>query len=381
MEIWKNLFKNKWGLYNSALLIGFINTMLFATDSPWSVFSGLRNWGLHLLELIPRFPDVAQRSPLEFTGSVMNIAFLLGAFSSSMLANEFSLRIPTPREAAKGIIGGVLMGIGANFSIGCNVGGFYSSISALSVSGLCMMLGLFLGIILGLKYLKWEMKKNNNKTVKPGPAFSPPPAFQIIVGVCVFLSGIFVIPYYYDYLGLSIAGVIFCLAFLLGIVCQRSKFCFLRIFREPFLSGNAEMTKAAIVAFLVSISGFSILKFVEIKDLTAQVASSAGLPAIIGGFIFGLGMVRAGSCASASLWRAGEGFIKLWLVLLSFALSAAGTHLILQLKFEYSYVRRMFLPDVFNSWSMALLLVFGIMILWYWIVSWNERTLKLVMQK
>jgi hypothetical protein len=135
------------------------------------------------------------------------------------------------------------------------------------------------------------------------------------------------------------------------------------------------------VAFLVCVSGFSLLKFSEIKDLTAHIAPSAGFPAIIGGFVFAIGMTLAGGCASGSLWRAGEGHVKLWLAVLAFSLSAAGTHVILQIVFEYSYFKRVFLPDFFNSWLLSLFVVFGIMYFWYWMASWNERTEKLVMLK
>ncbi len=381
MEIWKSLFKNQWSPFIGALLIGFLNTMMFAFESPWSVFAGLRNWGLHLLECIPNFPDVAQISPLEHNSSVMDMAFLAGAFGSALLAKEFSIRIPPFKEAMKGIIGGILMGIGANFARGCTIGGFYSSISALSISGLCMMVGLFFGTIVGLKYLIWDMGRPEKKPAKSGKAFYPPPLLQICSGTFVIIAGLILIPYYYDYLDLNILGVIFCIAAILGIVNQRSRFCFVRAFREPFMTGDGEMTKAAVVAFLVCVSGFSLLKFSEIKDLTAHIAPSAGFPAIIGGFVFGIGMTLAGGCASGSLWRAGEGHVKLWLAVLAFCLSAAGTHVILQIVFEYSYFKRVFLPDIFNSWLLSLLVVFGIMYFWYWMASWNERTEKLVMLK
>jgi uncharacterized membrane protein YedE/YeeE len=281
----------------------------------------------------------------------------------------------------KGIIGGILMGIGANFARGCTIGGFYSSISALSVSGLYMMLGLLTGTIVGLKYVIWDMGRPEKKPAESGTAFYLPPMLQIFSGLFVIIAGLLLIPYYYDYADLNVLGVIFCLAVVLGIINQRSRFCFVRAFREPFMTGEGEMTKAAVAAFLVCVAGFSILKFSEIRDFTAHVAPSAGLPAVIGGFIFAIGMVIAGGCASGSLWRAGEGHVKLWLAVLAFALSAAGTHVILQLVFEYSYFKRGFLPDIFNSWLIALLFVFGIMYLWYWLAAWNEKTEKLVMMK
>lgn len=376
MEIWKTFFKNQWTPLVGGLLIGFVNTMMFAFDSPWAVFSGLRNWGLHLLEFVPGIGDVAQVHPLEHKSSVMDIAFLLGAFASALLAKQFRIQLPPLKEAVKGIIGGALMGIGANLAKGCTIGGFYSSIAALSASGLYMMLGLFIGTVIALKYLLWEKRMEKSPSAS-GKVFSVPHVLQLLVGVVALFAGLLAIPYYYDYQDFNELGVLFSLAMVLGIASQRSRFCFVRSFREPFMTGDAEMTKAAAASFAVVIIGFSIIKFAEIREFMTLVAPSAGWPALLGGIIFGVGMMLAGGCASGSLWRAGEGHIKLWLAVISFALSAAGTHIALV---DFRYVNRKFLPEVWDSWILGILIPLGVMYLWYWLVSWNERTEKLVLE-
>jgi hypothetical protein len=376
MEIRKALFDNQWNPLVGGLLIGFASTIMFAFDSPWAVFTGLRNWGLHLLEFIPGIGDVAQISPLEYKTSVMNIAFLLGAFSAALLSGKFSISIPPAREALKGFLGGVLMGIGANFSTGCTVGGFYSSIAALSGSGLYMMLGLLIGAVVGLKLLIWE--KRAFKPTGGGSVIPFPVSLQLMLGGTALFAGIFAIPYYYDYLDYNELGIIFAIAMFLGIANQRSRFCFVRSFREPFLTGDGEMTKAVIASFMVVIIGFTVLKYSEIKDIMVLVAPSAGWPAILGGLIFGVGMSLAGGCASGSLWRAGEGHLKLWLAILGFAISAAATHIILNLKINFSYLNRIFLPNSWDSWIIGILIPVGVMYIWYWIVSWNEKSEKLV---
>jgi uncharacterized membrane protein YedE/YeeE len=106
------------------------------------------------------------------------------------------------------------------------------------------------------------------------------------------------------------------------------------------------------------------------------VAPSAGWPALLGGIIFGLGMSYSGGCASGSLWRAGEGQIKLWFAVVGFALSAAATHIALV---DFRYVNRVFLPDVWENWVIAILIPLGVMYIWYWLASWNEKSEKLVM--
>ncbi len=376
MEIWKTLFKNQWTPLVGGLLIAFVNTMMFAFDSPWAVFTGLRNWGLHLLEFLPGIGDVAQISPLEHKSSVMDIAFLLGAFAAALLAKQFRIQIPPLREAIKGIIGGALMGIGANLARGCTIGGFYSSVAALSASGLYMMLGLIIGTVIALKYLLWE-KRVEKPSSPSGRIFSVPHILQIAVGAVALFAGLLAIPYYYDYLDFNELGVIFALAMALGIANQRSRFCFVRSFREPFMTGDGEMTKAAVASFVVVIVGFSIIKFAEIRDALVFVAPSAGWPAVLGGIIFGIGMMLAGGCASGSLWRAGEGAIKLWLAVISFALSSAATHIALV---DFRYVNRKFLPEVWDSWVIGILIPLGVMYLWYWVASWNEKSEKLLLE-
>lgn len=379
MGIHNTLFRQQWSPLIGGLLIGFVSTLMFAYEAPWVVFAGLRNWGLHLIEFTG-FGDVAQISPFEQTSSVMNLAFLLGAFAAALLAREFSLRFPPLVEAVKGIVGGILMGIGANLARGCTIGGFYTSIAALSASGLFMMIGLFIGTIIGLYYLMWE-KRVRKGPPKAGKTFPVPGAVQSVLGVIILPVGLLAIPYYYDSLDYNELGVIFLFAMILGVVNQRSRFCIVRAFRDPFMTGEGEMTKALVVSFIVAIAGFTVIKFTEIKDFMVMVAPSAGIPAIVGGVIFGVGMMLAGGCASGSAWRAGEGHVKLMLALFFFAVSSAATYLVLNLTFEYSYVKRIFLPDVWDSWLLAIFLPVGVMVAWAWVVSWNEKTEKLVIYK
>ena len=74
------------------------------------------------------------------------------------MSRQFGFQMAPPLELFKGCIGGTLMGLGAAMAGGCNVGGFYSAVSALSLGGLLMMIGLILGAMLGLKYLYWELE-------------------------------------------------------------------------------------------------------------------------------------------------------------------------------------------------------------------------------
>ena len=86
-----------------------------------------------------------------------------------------------------------------------------------------------------------------------------------------------------------------------GVIFQRSRFCLVRAFREPFLTGDAEHTRAAALALVVSMLGFAILKFTDLKDKTEWVFPAAGIGALAGGLAFGIGMTLAGGLMYAGV--------------------------------------------------------------------------------
>lgn len=155
-EQYEPLFGRPWPVWAAALLIGMLNVFLFAFDRPWTASDGARNWGdwaLTGLGILER-PDLI--SPWLFSGSVLNLGVLLGACAAALLSREFAVRVAPAPELVKGGIGGLLMGVGAVLAFGCNIGGFFSAVSALSLSGFGMMVGLGVGAYLGLRYLLWE---------------------------------------------------------------------------------------------------------------------------------------------------------------------------------------------------------------------------------
>src|SRR4029077_20027386 len=95
-------------------------------------------------------------APWLYSGSLIDLGVIVGALAAALLAREFAIRVPRSGELVKGGVGGTLMGVGAMLAFGCNIGGFFSATSALSLSGLGMMIGLVAGAFVGLRYLLWE---------------------------------------------------------------------------------------------------------------------------------------------------------------------------------------------------------------------------------
>jgi hypothetical protein len=375
------LFARPWGVWAAALLIGTLNVFLFAYDRPWTASDGARNWGDWLflgLGILERSDLVA---PWLYSGSIMNLGVLAGALAAALLSREFAVRIAPPGELAKGGVGGLLMGTGAVLAFGCNVGGFFSATSALSLSGLAMMAGLTGGAYVGLRYILWEVEHwpalSRGRSYTVGGAGGARPGAQPWLGGALLAILVIALPSLYTRAGyVPQAGfLLFGVAF--GVVFQRSRFCLVRAFREPFMTGEADHARAAALALTVSMIGFTILKFTDLKDKNEWVFPGFWVGALVGGLLFGIGMTLAGGCGAGSIWRAGEGHVKLWCAVAMFAVGASLGRLVLA---RTGLLRRLgvsvFLPTLVG-WGGAVLLVVAVMAAWYLITAWNERTQKL----
>ncbi len=375
------VFGRPWPVWGAALLIGALNVFLFAFDKPWTASDGARNWGDWLfreLGLLER-PDLI--APWLYSGSILNLGVLAGALAAALLSREFALRVAPAGELVKGGIGGFLMGIGAMLAFGCNVGGFFSATSALSLSGLAMMVGLGAGAYAGLRYILWELE--HWPALSQGRSYTIASTGKDRIGAQPWLGGALLavlmlgVPSLYGRAGhVPQAGLLlFGVAF--GVILQRSRFCLVRAFREPFMTGEAEHTRAAALALTVSMIGFTILKFTDLKDRSEWVFPGFWLGALLGGLLFGIGMTLAGGCGAGSIWRAGEGHVKLWCAVLMFA---AGTSLMRMILVQKGLLRKLgvsvFLPTVIG-WGGAVLLIVAVMAAWLLVASWNERTQKL----
>ncbi|WP_338834036.1 hypothetical protein MHLNE_04030 [Moorella humiferrea] len=100
-----------------------------------------------------------------------------------------------------------------------------------------------------------------------------------------------------------------------GFVLQRSRFCFVAAFRDPFITGNTSVARAVVIALMTAVIGMTL---VARTGLPLADVHPAGWHTLAGGLLFGTGMVLAGGCASGNLMRVGEGHLQQWIVLFAF---------------------------------------------------------------
>jgi uncharacterized protein len=380
---YQKVFDENWPMWLGGILIGLMSVLTFAWARPWGVAGGLRNWGDWFFSLVGVY-KLKPESPLISTNSILTVGLLWGAFGSALLSRQFAIRKAPPLELGKGIAGGILMGIGSAMAGGCNVGGFFSAVSALSASGITMMIGLLIGAYLGLRYLYWELEHLPSGSA--GGALSKEKKgvdwlkIEPYIGAAVFIAAIICTWFYGKEAYTRVGGLLLCgIAF--GIIIQRTRFCFVRAFREPFMTGESQMPRAVAIAVIISVLGFAALKYAGLRGENVYVPDAFWFGGLVGGVIFGIGMVVAGGCGSGSVWRAGEGQIKLILAVVFFALSTS---------LFKAWVRswtglnslmgsRVFLPNLI-SYKWSLILVIAIMLAYYLVTTWNEETEKFVVE-
>src|SRR5699024_10645822 len=108
---------------------------------------------------------------------------------------------------------------------------------------------------------------------------------------------------------------------LLGFVMQRGRFCLTGGFRDMYIAKDNRMFYALLVAIAVqSIGVFTLIHF-GLIDFSA--GSFSWLAVIIGSFIFGIGIIFAGGCATGTWYRAGEGLLGSWIALFGYMVMSA----------------------------------------------------------
>lgn len=136
----------------------------------------------------------------------------------------------------------------------------------------------------------------------------------IVVVYVVALQGERALPVFW------VVGVAF------GFIVQRSRFCFVSGFRDLFLMHQGRMMRGILAGLVVATLGFAMVMSTVVPNPGTIAMGRAVLPSdahilplgiatVVGGMMFGIGMVLAGGCVSGTLYRMGEGYVGSWVAL------------------------------------------------------------------
>jgi hypothetical protein len=158
------------------------------------------------------------------------------------------------------------------------------------------------------------------------------------------------------------------------------------------MTAEGEMTKALMLAVALGAPVGAALIAHGTIDPYLAIPSRFWLGSMLGGLIFGIGMVFAGGCASGSLWRVGEGHLKLVMAVIFFAWSGStasaviGRFGLLTADFDIDFLDgvaeitglgfQAFMPHLLGGWGYTLLLTYLLLALWYIFIRYNESTSK-----
>mgnify|MGYP002153776816 CR=1 FL=1 len=92
-----------------------------------------------------------------------------------------------------------------------------------------------------------------------------------------------------------------------GFVMHRSDFCLAGALRDLFLFRSAARLRPLLLAIVVSMVLFSVARRLGLLLYPFPLLGSPSLANLVGGFLFGVGMVLAGGCVVGTLYKLGAG--------------------------------------------------------------------------
>ncbi|PVX39276.1 hypothetical protein C8D76_10698 [Pasteurella langaaensis DSM 22999] len=110
---------------------------------------------------------------------------------------------------------------------------------------------------------------------------------------------------------------------LFGILLQRGQFCFVSGFRQIHQQKSYAFLTALFLA--VSIQSVGLFTLAQLDMMTIPSSPLPLLATLIGGLLFGFGMVLSNCCGSGAWFRSGEGALGSFIALVAFALTMAAT--------------------------------------------------------
>ena len=309
-----------WNPIYSFLFIGLLSAYYFGlTGSAWAVTGEFTRWAGEILALFgvqTKEWDYFKVIGLEgniFTrkDGVMIIGMFLGALIATLWANGFKLRFPKSKtRILQALIGGIIAGFGARLGMGCNLASFFTGIPQFSLHAWFFTLMSVVGVWVGTKALMLPMLRSR-ATLQSGACAMTPrkdrSRFSFILGcvVCV-LAFVWIV----ELMGqdsytpkVSKLGIATLLGLLFGFVIARAQICFTSAFRDLFLTGRALMAKAIVLGMFLSTLGVFGFIMLGVPPKIVWVGANV----LIGGFLFGFGIVIAGGCECGWMYRAMEG--------------------------------------------------------------------------
>ncbi|OXL86860.1 hypothetical protein BCV73_30120 [Paenibacillus sp. SSG-1] len=314
-QVYDKVFNRYWSPYLAMALAGILSAVYFGiTGTVWAVTGEFTRLGGHLLEWSGvDISDWAYFQLIHMNGTTFTRTdgwivwgMFIGALIMILLSNSFKIRVPRQkRRLLQGLAGGFVAGFGARLALGCNLAAFFTGVPQFSLHSWIFIAATAIGTYLGTKLVNTSWWKGKPTLLK-GNAAAPSAArkkIQPYVGAVLALAYAALIVYFYA-AGKTMLGTAALFGAAFGILIERGQICFTSAFRDLWISGRAAMTKAIFVGMAVSSVATLIIILVNGMDPITKIAAPSTL---IGGILFGIGIVMAGGCETGMMYRLMEG--------------------------------------------------------------------------
>ncbi len=312
-----------WSPVPAVIMAGILSAFYFGvTGTFWAVTGEFTRWGGHILQWLG--VDVShwgyfqviglQGTPLTRIDGVMILGMFAGCFSAALWANNVKLRLPQHRiRVFQAIVGGIIAGFGARLAMGCNLAAFFTGIPQFSLHAWFFAIATAIGSLVGAKVsllpiFRIPVQLQKVTTARPLNQHAIRARRHFRIGMLLFIAFVlWATAKVFDTPKLGYAAL-FGLAF--GLIIERAQVCFTSAFRDLWITGRTQMAKAIIAGMAVGTIG--VYSYIQL-GMDPKIFW-AGPNAVIGGLLFGFGIVLAGGCETGWMYRAVEGQVHFWLV-------------------------------------------------------------------
>ncbi len=312
-----------WNPVAAVIAAGILATYYFGiTGTLWAVTGEFTRWGGHILQAVGVDPSDwtyfkmigFQGSPLDRTDGLLLIGMFGGCIAAALWANNIKYRnSPHKIRIFQALVGGIIAGFGARLAMGCNLAAFFTGIPQFSLHAWFFAITTGIGSYFGAKVALhpiFRIPLKVQKVTAQAPLKQNPNQVRnrFILGSIVFaalaMTGVvllFIKPLF---------GIALLFGTSFGLLIERAQICFTSAFRDLWITGRTHMAKAIIIGMIVSTLG--TFAFIE-AGIVPKIYWAAP-NALLGGLLFGFGIVLAGGCETGWMYRAVEGQVHYWWV-------------------------------------------------------------------
>ena len=314
-----------WSPIPAVIALGVLSAYYFGiTGTYWAVTGEFTRWGGHFLQLFG--VDVStwgyyklmsiQGNIFTRVDGVMIIGMFAGCIAAAFWGNNVKFRLPLNNiRIYQALIGGIIAGFGARLGMGCNLASFFTGIPQFSfhawVFTAFMMVGVYFGVKVALSpFFQSKIKMQKVSCAKPLEHNEEKVKKFFTLGTFAFIAIILWALYLIFVTNSVKLGMAMLFGAAFGLIIAKAQICFTSAFRDIFTTGRRELAIAIIIGMAVATLGV----FTYLNMGAAPKIFWTGPNVVIGGLLFGFGIVIAGGCECGWMYRAVEGQVHFWIV-------------------------------------------------------------------